>query len=112
MKKFKQTLKKVTVAIAITLFLALLFTLIPNDTSYTAPQEPVTVEKEVVVPEVDSLIKDAQTEAQGQIEIEAQTAYDYAYDQAMLEISIEVRDSYIADQQAINQADKEQTISY
>lgn len=112
MKKFKQTLPKVIFATVITILLALAFLLIPNSTSYNAPQEPVTVEKEVVVPEINKLIEEAQTEAQDRVEAEAQEAYDYAYDQAMTEIATQVRDEYIADLEAVNQADKEKLQSY
>jgi len=112
MKKFKQTLKKVFIAIAVTAVLALAFVSIPNSTSYTAPQDPVTVEKEVVVPEVQKLIEEAQDEAQDRVESEAQEAYDYAYNQAMLEIATQVRDEYITELKAINLADKEKLQSY
>lgn len=112
MKKFIQTLKKVILAIVLTAILFFLFTFIPSSTTYTAPQEPVTVEKEIVVPEVQKLIEEAQAEAQDRVEAEAQEAYDYAYDQAMTEIATQVRDEYIADLEAVNQADKEKLQSY
>ena len=112
MKKFKQTFKKVIFAIAIVAILGFAITLVPSSTTYIAPQEPVTVEKEIVVPEIKKLIEEAQNEAQDRVETEAQEAYDYAYDQSMTEIATKVRDEYIAELEAVNQVDKEKLQSY
>lgn len=62
--------------------------------AYQAPPEPETIEKEVVVSDLQKRIEEAQDAALDEIEAAAKSAYQRAYDQAMLEIELEVTSEF------------------
>lgn len=80
-----------------------------NDHVY---EKPEVVVEEVSVPEIEVLIKEAQDAASAEIEIEAEELKQNHITERHLEIEIEVRDLYIAEQEAINLEKKEQTKVY
>lgn len=59
---------------------------------------PITIEKEVIketiVSDIDVRIKQAQDSARAEVETKAQSAYNKAYEQAMLEIELEVTSKF------------------
>lgn len=69
-------------------------------TTYEAPQEPVTVEKEVEVDYIAKAVEAAQREAQADIEAIAQAAYDQSYDHEMKKIELRVRQELQAQHEA------------
>lgn len=80
-----------------------------GEVQYSAPE---TVEKEVVVPELETLIQEAQEEARAEVETFAQDAYDDAYEQRMREIAIEVRSMYIENLRELNESQKREAEAY
>lgn len=67
-----------------------------------SPQvEHVEVEKEVVVPELDKRVMEAQEAARDEIKAKAQQAYDMAYEQAMKEVKLSVVETYRKEVQAM-----------
>lgn len=84
---------------------------VKGETTYTAPE---VVEKEVTV-EVETLdkrIADALHASSTEIEADAQKAYQYAKEQAELEIKTKVRDQYLAEIEKINIEEKKKLDSY
>lgn len=75
-------------------------------------KEPQTVEKEVVVPELETLIKEAQDGARAEVEAFAQEAYNDAYEQRMKEIATDIRTEYIEQLKKINEAEKREVEAY
>lgn len=63
--------------------------------------ERVEVEKEVVVPELDKRVMEAQEAARDEIKAKAQQAYDMAYEQAMKEVKLSVVETYRKEVQAM-----------
>lgn len=104
-------MKKIVIAIIIAIAAIALFVFWPSTVHYTEPQ----VVTEVVTEEVESVevrIKAAQDAARGDIEAKAQEAYDHYVEQALTQIATEVRDEYIAELEAVNEADKAKVQSY
>lgn len=83
----------------------------PKTVDYVAPE---VVEKEVVtkVEELQTRIDAALTASSTDIEAEAQAAYADAKEQAELRIKTRVRDEYLKEIEAVNEADKKKLDDY
>lgn len=79
-----------------------------SSATYQAPQDPVTVEKEVEVDYIAKAVEDAQEAKLSEIEAIAQEAYDASYEHEMKKIELEVRQQLQAEHEAtITELEKE-----
>lgn len=81
------------------------------DNTITYAQAEAEV-KEVVVLEVYKRIREAQEAKRSEVEAEAERIKNEFIENKMLEIEAQVRDDFIAEQQAINDSVKEKVIDY
>jgi len=112
MRKLKRIKKILTLSTIFGLSVAVGYLILSQPSVHTVQIAPERVEIEKTVSELEVRIEDAIRASQGEIEAEAQRAYDDLYELRMTEVENTVIDEYQAELDARKASNTEKVLAY